>query len=445
MSSANPCASVQFGKTVAFLTLGCKVNQYDSQAMLELFERAGYKRRRFTDRADVYVINTCIVTGTGERKSLQALRRALRQNPAADVIVAGCLAQRDAEKLLETGARLVIGNRDRARVVHLLDEAVRTDRGLSAVCDLQGQAFEPLCVSANEGHTRALIKIQEGCDAHCAYCTIPSVRGSVRSRGLEDIRAEAWRLGNAGYREFVLTGIHLGSYGQDLSGPTLLDAIQAVHEAPGLQRIRLSSLEPRTMTETFVRELAALPKVCPQFHLSLQSGSDTVLGRMRRRYTVTGFLAAAERLRAAFPLCALTTDVMTGFPGETEAEFQETLAFCRRIGFSRMHVFPFSPREGTEAASMPGQLPPHVKDARARKLSALGAELAATYAQALVGSVQEVLFEEEEDGFSRGYTPQYLPLHARGAHGGSIRPVLLESYRSGSCIGSVCPPAGMPG
>ncbi len=422
--------------TVAFCTLGCKVNQYDSQAMLELFEQAGYQARPFHERADVYVINTCVVTAAGESKSLQALRRARRQNPSAEIVVAGCLAQRDAEKLLQAGARLVIGNRDRAKVVELLHEAVGSGGALCAVGSLRSLPFEPLKVSSNEGHARAVLKIQEGCDGRCAYCIIPRVRGAVRSRRLDEIREEAARLGAAGYREVVLTGIHLCSYGKDLPGTALPDAVRAAHGAEGIRRIRLGSLEPGAVTADFVRELASLPKVCPQFHLSLQSGSDAVLRRMRRRYSAEGFLAAAARLRGAFPGCALTTDVLAGFPEETEEEFQETFAFCRKAGFARMHVFPFSARAGTEAAGLPGQLPRAVKEGRARRLAALGLELAAAYARGLVGTVQEVLFEEERDGSSRGYTPQYLQARVDGAHRG-LAPVLLTGFEDDTLLGKI--------
>jgi threonylcarbamoyladenosine tRNA methylthiotransferase MtaB len=278
-----------------------------------------------------------------------------------------------------------------------------------------------------DGHTRAVMKIQEGCDRYCAFCIIPYVRGGIRSREVADVRAEAMRLSEAGYSEVVLTGIHLSSYGRDLEGAdTLLDAVRAAAEAPGIRRIRLGSLEPVIATEEFVTELAKITKLCPQFHLSLQSGSDRVLKAMRRRYTAAEYLAAAHRLQAAFPGCALTTDVITGFPGETEEEFRETMAFCREAGFARIHVFPYSRREGTPAASMEGQLPKAVREERARRLIALADELADDYRRSLLDTVQDVLFEEESGEGASGYTPQYVEVWAPGAVQGQIAAVRLH-------------------
>lgn len=394
-------------RSVAFHTLGCKVNQYDSQAMLELFEAAGYEIRDFSDPADVYVVNTCTVTGTGDKKSLQTVRRVLRQNPAAHVVIAGCLAQRDGEKLLSTGARLIIGNARRGEVVSLLEEAIEQQQQIVAVSDILRADYEPLSISRHEGHTRAVLKIQEGCDRYCTYCIIPYVRGGIRSRRPEDIHREALRLSQAGFTELVLTGIHLTSYGRDLAEETLLDAIRAC-DVPGVQRIRLGSLEPVIVTEAFVSALREEKKVCPQFHLALQAGCDSVLKRMRRRYTTAEFADACRLLRAAFPGCAVTTDVIAGFPGETEEEFRETLAFCREIGFARMHVFPYSARQGTPAAQMGHQVPRAERESRARELIEAGNRLARDYMQQQLGSIQQVLTEECQDGFSHGYTAQYI-------------------------------------
>ena len=272
----------QAKKTVAFLTLGCKVNQYDSQAMLEKFQAAGYEQVDFGGMADVYVVNTCVVTAVGEQKSRQMLGRARRRNPAAQLVAAGCLAQKDADKLKGLGVRLVVGNQHRARVVELLQEAVEKDQQLVAVEGITKIPYEQLSISRQEGRSRANLKIQEGCDRFCAYCIIPYVRGTIRSRTPGDIAAEAQRLAEAGYREMVLTGIHLSSYGRDLADATLLDAVRAIAGVPGIDRIRLGSLEPVIVNRGFAQALAEIPQVCPQFHLSLQSGSDTVLGRMRR-------------------------------------------------------------------------------------------------------------------------------------------------------------------
>ena len=379
-------------RTVAFHTLGCKVNQYDTQAMRERFEEAGFRTVDFEDRADVYVVNTCTVTGTGDKKSMQTIRRCHRNNPDAAIVVTGCLAQRAADELKLPGVRLVLGTQRRGEVVQLLAQALEQDCALIAVETLRQAPFEHLTVHAHEGHTRATMKIQEGCDRWCTYCIIPSVRGPIRSRPLDEIRAEAQSLAAAGFKEVVLTGIHLTSYGREQHGAiTLLDAIRAVHEVEGIERIRLGSLEPVIVTGAFVQGIAAMPKVCHQFHLALQSGSDTVLARMRRRYTSGEFLAACAMLRGAFEDCALTTDVMTGFPGETEEEFAQTVDTCQRAGFARMHVFPYSEREGTKAAAMAGSVPRHIREERARQLIAVGKELERAALEGRIGRTDEVL------------------------------------------------------
>lgn len=414
-------------KTVAFHTLGCKVNQYDSQAMLELFEQAGYQPGDFDQPCDVYVVNTCTVTGTGDKKSMQAVRRARRLNPAADIIVCGCMAQRDGEKLLaDTDARLILGTARRAEIVTLLEQAQREHTRLCAVTDVRRAAFEPLLITHQEGRTRATLKIQEGCDRFCTYCIIPYVRGGIRSRSVQDVRDEAARLAQAGYREIVLTGIHLTSYGRDLkNGDTLLSVIRAVHDIAGVERIRLGSLEPVIATADFARALGEMPKLCPQFHLALQSGCDSVLRRMRRRYDTAAFRESAQALRAVFPDCALTTDVMSGFPGETDAEHRQSLDFCREMRFARMHVFPYSEREGTVAATMPDPVPRHIREERARELIALGAGMAEDYRRAQMGTVRRVLFEQCADGVSVGYTPEYMRCEAPGAVCGQTLPVRM--------------------
>ena len=414
-------------KTVAFHTLGCKVNQYDSQAMLELFEQAGYQPGDFDQPCDVYVVNTCTVTGTGDKKSLQAVRRARRLNPAADIIVCGCMAQRDGEKLLaDTDARLILGTARRAEIVTLLEQAQREHTRLCAVTDVRRAAFEPLLITHQEGRTRATLKIQEGCDRFCTYCIIPYVRGGIRSRSVQDVRDEAARLAQAGYREIVLTGIHLTSYGRDLkNGDTLLSVIRAVHDIAGVERIRLGSLEPVIATADFARALGAMPKLCPQFHLALQSGCDSVLRRMRRRYDTAAFRESAQALRAVFPDCALTTDVMSGFPGETDAEHRQSLDFCREMRFARMHVVPYSEREGTAAATMPDPVPRHIREERARELIALGAGMAEDYRRAQLGTVRRVLFEQCAEGVSVGYTPEYMRCEAPGAVCGQTLPVRM--------------------
>lgn len=404
-------------KTIGVHTLGCKVNQYDTEAMLELFEAAGYAHVPFEGEADVYLVNTCTVTGTGDQKSLKLIRRLHREHPESDVIVCGCLAQRDAEKVLLPGVRLVIGTRQRGQVVSLYEQAVLEDRVICAVGGLKDAPFEHLCVNRHEGKTRAVMKIQEGCDRWCAYCVIPAVRGPVRSMPLAQVREEAERLAKAGYRELIVTGIHLASYGRE-RGERLIDAIRAVHDVPGVDRVRLGSLEPVVVTEDFCRALAAMSRLCPQFHLSLQSGSDTVLARMKRRYTAEEYLRAVELLREYLPGCALTTDVLCGFPGETDEEAAETLRFVEKAAFARIHVFPYSRRSGTLADRMPNQVPQAVKNRRAQELIALGNKLEASYAKELIGQDAEVLFEQPAgDGLCEGYTKTYVRVRAQAQPG----------------------------
>lgn len=426
-------------RTVAFHTLGCKVNQYDTQAMRERFEEAGFRTVDFEDSADVYVVNTCTVTGTGDKKSMQTIRRCHRNNPDAAIVVTGCLAQRAADELKLPGVRLVLGTQRRGEVVQLLAQALEQDCALIAVETLRQAPFERLTVHAHEGHTRATMKIQEGCDRFCTYCIIPSVRGPIRSRPLDEIRAEAESLAAAGFREAVLTGIHLTSYGREQHGAvTLLDAIRTVHEVEGIERIRLGSLEPVIVTEAFVQGIAAMPKVCHQFHLALQSGSDTVLARMRRRYTSGEFLAACAMLRGAFEDCALTTDVMTGFPGETEEEFVQTVDTCQKAGFARMHVFPYSEREGTKAAAMAGSVPRHVREERARRLIAVGRALERAALEGRVGRTDEVLVEEiDAQGRGTGYTGGYMRIHVQGAQPGEIVRVRITGIENDELSGEI--------
>lgn len=399
----------------AFCTLGCKVNQYDTQAMRELFENAGYDTVEFDDVADVYLINTCTVTATGDKKSRQMISRAHGRNPNARIIVAGCYAQRAPEEVLALpGVSLVIGTKDRAKVVELVESL--DGSSMSAVGDLMGERdFENL-VTTREGRTRAHLKIQEGCDRYCTYCIIPYARGPLRSRPLEDIREKLLILEQHGYAEVVLTGIHLMSYGKDMQDKvTLLDAIRQADGIDGIKRIRLGSLEPQLLTEEFVSELRDNPKICRQFHLSMQSGCDSVLKRMNRRYDTAVYEKCVDMLRAAMPNCAITTDVIAGFPGETEEEFAETLAFVEKVTFARIHVFPYSRREGTVAYRMPNQISRAVKAERAGKLIDLGEKLEAEYLKGFEGTVQQVLLEEMQDGVMRGYTDTYANVLVHGA------------------------------
>lgn len=424
-------------RTIAVQTLGCKVNQYDTEAMLESFERAGYAAVSMKDEADVYLVNTCTVTGTGDQKSEKLIRRIARLHPGSAIVVAGCLAQRNAEEILKMdGVRVVIGVQQRARVVELTEQAVSQNKRINAVLPLKGAEFEALFVSRHEGKTRATMKIQEGCDRYCTYCIIPSVRGPVRSMSLCEVQKEAQRLADAGYREIVVTGIHLASYGRGTED-TLLDAIRAVHDTPGVERVRLGSLEPKVVTEDFARSLSNMPGLMRQFHLSMQSGSDAVLKRMHRRYTSAEYYAACETLRRYMPDCAITTDVIAGFPGETEAEFAETLAFVEKVGFARIHAFPYSRRSGTLADRMPDQVDEGKKHKRTNQLIELGNKLEENFVKGLIGSVQSVLFEQAAgDGLAEGYTGQYVRVRAQ-AQPNSIHDVRIIRTEGALAFGEI--------
>ncbi len=402
----------------AFYTLGCKVNQYDTQAMRELFEDAGYQIVAFDQLADVYVINTCTVTQMGDKKSRQMVSRAHAQNPTGKIIVAGCYSQRVPEEVrMLPGVNLVVGTGDRGNIVALAKSIEPDAYGVNHVHDVRKEAvFEPIATS-REGRTRAHLKIQDGCNRYCAYCIIPYTRGPLRSRPLGDVQAQMKRLAQNGYCEIVLTGIHLMSYGVDFAdGTTLLDAIAQAEGVDGIQRIRLGSLEPepQLLSERFIWALRDNSRICRQFHLSLQSGSKAVLARMNRRYTPEEYALCLKNLRSAIPGCAVTTDIIVGFPGETEEEFSETMDFARRMEFSRIHVFPYSKRAGTAAYGMPVQVPRKVKVERAARLIALGEELERAYMCSMLGSVQSVLFEEEADGKIQGYTDTYVHVRANG-------------------------------
>ena len=404
---------------VALATLGCKVNHYETQAMQELFSAAGWEIAPFPETADVYVVNTCTVTKTGDLKSRQLVSRAHRANPDALIVVCGCYAQTaPKEALALPGVAAVIGTTGRAQIVERVQALLESRAAgaqaapLCAVTQRIAQSFEPLC-AVRDGRTRATLKIQDGCANYCSYCIIPYARGPVRSMPLKEVARALNALAAEGYREVVLAGIHLASYGRDLGGCSLTDVIALTASIDGLERVRLGSLEPKYVSESFIKLASETPKLCRQFHLSLQSGSDAVLARMNRRYTAAEYRAAAEALRAAMPDCALTTDVIAGFCGETEAEHRQTLAFCEEMAFARMHVFPYSVREGTRAASMPGQLDRSVKQARARELIALGKTLSTAFLRAQLGTVQQVLVES--DGC--GYTGNYVRVRTGGEEG----------------------------
>ena len=395
----------------ALHNLGCKVNAYETEAMQQILEEAGYEIVPFSEYADVYVINTCSVTNMADRKSRQMLHRAKKQNPDAIVVGAGCYVQtKEAQALVDESIDIVIGNNKKHELVPLLREYEASHRKMACVADInhEKQAYEELSLSRT---ARAFIKVQDGCNQFCTYCIIPFARGRVRSRELPDVLQEIRTLAKSGYREVVLTGIHLSSYGVD-NGESLLHLIEAVHELEGIERIRLGSLEPRIVTDAFAKRLSELPKICPHFHLSLQSGCDTVLSRMNRRYDTAEYEVGCALLRRYFEHPAITTDVIVGFPGETDEEFETTERYLERIHFYEMHIFQYSRREGTKAAAMPDQVPEAVKKERSEKLLALGHRMSGEFRRYYLGRQVTALLEEEflYDGkrYYTGYTKEYV-------------------------------------
>ncbi len=412
-------------KRAALHNLGCKVNSYETEAMQELLEKNGYEIVPFEEEADVYIVNTCSVTNIADRKSRQMLHRAKRRNPDAAVVAAGCYVQAAGEALLADAAvDILIGNNEKARLPQILANWEREHRPAYFHDLTHEKRYENLSREHTAGHTRAFMKIQDGCDQFCSYCIIPYTRGRVRSRELEDIREEAVHLAANGYREIVLTGIHLDSYGVDFGDEKrtdLLEAVRMVAGIDGIARVRLGSLEPRIMTEEFVEGLAAVEKLCPHFHLSLQSGCDETLRRMNRKYDTAQFRECVDRLREHFSDPALTTDVIVGFPGETQEEFDATVAFLKEIRFYETHVFPYSRRKGTRADRMSDQVPEPVKNERSGVLLALTAENSAAYRQRLIGRQTEVLLEEplkrDAEHYLAGHTREYVRVALRAGEG----------------------------
>lgn len=422
---------------VAFHTLGCKTNQYDTEAMRELFKRSGHEIVEFEDKADVYIINTCTVTGESDRKSRQMAGRAKRTNPLAVVGLVGCLPQRNAEDALRLeGVDFVAGTGRRGEIVALAEARMLGQGRKNAVLELEGLPFEEMDVAAYEGRTRAYMKIQEGCRNFCTYCIIPTARGPLRSRPLDSIQKEARNLVGAGYEEIVLTGIHIASYGKE-SGGSLLDAIRAVANS-GIARIRLGSLEPGILDDKFCGEIAKIPAVCPHFHVSLQSGSDAVLRDMGRRYQTGLYRENIARVRRYYDCCGITTDVMVGFPGETREEFSQSLNFVREMGFSKIHVFAYSPRQGTPAATYEGQVSRREKAWRSGQMQRLGAELERAYAKGAVDQMREVLIETDGDNCAEGYTQDYMRVRIPGAAGRrGIVGVRIGALKDGLLYGDI--------
>jgi threonylcarbamoyladenosine tRNA methylthiotransferase MtaB len=396
----------------------------------------------FNEPSDVYVVNTCTVTNLGDRKSRQIVRKAHRTNPNAVIAVVGCYAQQAAEEVLSIpGVRVALGTQNRNRIVEYVEMAETEDICINAVEDIMKvREFEDTPIESFEGKTRAVLKIQEGCNQFCSYCIIPHARGPVRSRKPVSVMEEVQRLADAGFKEIVLTGIHIASYGRDLKTTNLLELLKSIHEVEGIRRIRLGSIEPTLLTPEFVRRLRQLPKVCRHYHISLQSGSSTVLKRMNRKYTAEQYRDIVRNLRREIPEAAITTDVMVGFPGETQEEFMETRAFVEEIAFSRIHVFPYSPRKGTPAASFADQVPAGIKEKRSRQLIALGRSLEQAYIKQFEGRQVMVLFEEEHpdlEGCYEGYTDQYVRVMVQGGPEleGKLLPVMVEEALEGCLKG----------
>ena len=421
-------------------TLGCKVNQYETQAMEALLNARGHTAARPGESADAVIVNSCAVTAESGRKTRQTIRRLCEEQPGAVLAVSGCYAQLEPEAVRALGAKVVFGTGDRRGFVEAVEKAAAENaEALFIDKPFERRVFEELRAGAFEGRTRAMLKIQDGCQNFCSYCIIPYTRGRLRSLPLARAAEESARLAAEGYRELVLTGIEIASYGVDLPGrPGLAELVETVAAGAGAMRIRLGSLEPTVVTEEFCEKLAATGKVCRHFHLSLQSGCDRTLRAMRRKYDTAAFFEVTERLRRSFPGCALTADLITGFPGETEADQAETLAFIRRCGFADMHVFPYSRRPGTPADKMPEQCTAAVKSRRAAEAAAAAEEMRADYLAGQIGQTLEVLFESAAGEGSVGHSDNYLRVRVPGPglHG-QVKNVKITGVSSGELVGNV--------
>ena len=400
---------------VAFYTLGCKVNQYETQALEQLFADRGHTLVPFEGETDVYIVNSCTVTAVSDKKSRQVVRQARKRAPDAVVALCGCYPQTHPEDMENLPVDLVAGTGDRLRFVELVEKAYTERQPITALDDaMKRRVFEPLPAGGLEGRTRAMLKVEDGCVNFCTYCIIPYARGPIRSLPLADAAAQAARLAGEGYQELVLTGIEISSWGHEFrDGTSLIDLVEAVCAAAPECRVRLGSLEPRTVTEEFCRRAAKLDNLCPHFHLSMQSGCDATLRRMNRKYDTARFFESVCLLREHFQSHAVTTDMIVGFPGETEAEFVQSLDFIRRCAFAAMHIFPYSKRPGTPAAAMPDQVLNTVKEERARRAAEIAAGMEQAYLAQFAGQREEVLFEEEREGLWRGHTTRYCEVRVR--------------------------------
>ncbi len=425
---------------VSFYALGCRVNQYEIDCYAKMFQDAGWEMGAFSEKCDAYVINTCAITNVGERKSRQIIRRAKKLNPDSVVAVTGCYAQTKADEVRKMAeADVVLGTTNRAEIVKCVEAKLRGE-DISLMEDImKKRLYEELeCESASE-RTRAYIKIQDGCDNFCSYCIVPYARGPVRSRNIENVVKEAKRLADNGYREVVLTGISVASYGKDLKdGKTLQDVIKEVCEVSGIERVRLSSISPNAFTDEFTKFLAGEEKVCRHFHISLQSGSSTVLKRMNRKYTADEYLKTLDKIRALMPDAGITTDIICGFPEETDAEFSETMEFVKKANFLKTHVFPYSERSGTVAAQMP-QLPHSIREARAGELIKLTDEISADVEKSFIGECVDVLFEQKKGAYTEGLAKNYLRVYVECEDDviGEIKKVKITERKEDKIIGEM--------
>lgn len=424
----------------AFYTLGCKVNQYETEAMAELFEKAGYEICDFSDKADIYVINTCSVTSMGDRKSRQIIRRAKKTNPDSAVIVAGCYSQTAPEEILAIdGVNLVLGTQGRHNITELAKN-LTSDSKINAVSDImKTHDFEELKINSYADRTRAYIKIQDGCSQFCSYCIIPYARGPVRSRPEKEVLDEIKKLTENGFTEIILVGIHVASYGKDLTDTSLEDLLIKADAIEGVKRIRMSSIEPMTLNREFVEKIRASKKLCPHFHISLQSGCDETLKRMNRHYTTAQYMEIVNGLRSVFEGAAVTTDIMVGFPGETEEEFDKTVEFVKAADFADAHVFMYSPRRGTPAAKRPDQISPEIKEQRSKQIIAITQNSRDKFLNSFVGKTMEVLFEQPVNGYFEGKTSNYITVRVKANENlqGIYKNVLLEEVSDGTISGKI--------
>lgn len=435
------CMNTKDIKTISVLTLGCKVNQYESESMIESFKSAGYEVVS-NEKADYYVINTCTVTSISDRKSRQFMRRARKANPQAVIAVVGCYSQVSPEQVEAIDeVNIVLGTNEKKDIVKYLESATSTSKIVQVGEIMKTKSYDEMSIEDTVDKTRVFMKIQDGCNQFCSYCIIPYARGPIRSRQPDNIISEAKTLASKGFKEIVLTGIHLSSYGADLNTTSLIEIIEALDAIDGLERIRLGSLEPKVITEAFVERLSQLNHFCPHFHLSLQSGSDTVLERMNRKYSTQEYYNAVQLIHSKLEDASFTTDIIVGFPGESDQEFEETCAFVEKIGFSKVHIFKYSPREGTKAAVMKNQVHGEIKTSRSQRLQEICHSVEDVFLRSYIGRSLPVLFEEVVEGHFEGLSEGYLRVAVRSLENlvNTIQDVTIESVNDGKLFARINP------